>query len=407
MKKNILTKRSNKPKMLIFTLVGILLAPTVYADDFPALDSALPTQVDVAAVAPVFDFDGDGCLPSAGISRSGDQNGGLNPSGSLTGGCRSSNFLELSNTVHRYACAKSGGTTYCGHFYALYFEKDQILSGITSGHRHDWEYAAVWTADGVVTHGSYSAHGDLTTEDASSLEFDDGHLKIVYHKDGISTHAMRFANLGEIAENPYGAFVIPPIISWYEFTGSGWNNLVMRTLLNNYDYGSANLPMSDGNFLQNLNEFKPDSYPQFRNADVLDTNTGVNEKWTQFINNASGLCMDISGAKMADGTDVMQWTCNGENWQQWYWEESSGLIRSLQDPRFCLDNSSVFENGADIIIWTCRGGNPQRFVNNGDGSFAVEVAPNQVLDGYGIGAGDNVGTWWNWGGTNQHWTLTP
>lgn len=223
----------------------------------------MPGFVDAASVAPTFDFDGDGCLPSAGISRSGQQNGGLNPSGSLTGQCRSNNFLDTSNTVHRQACIAARGSTYCAHFYALYFEKDQILNGIRSGHRHDWEYAAVWTTDGVVTDGSVSVHGDLTTAPASELAFEDGHLKVVYHKDGVGTHAFRFAGSNEAAENPYGAFVTPDIISWYEFEGDGLPNDTIRSLLDGFDYGSAVLPVRDGTFLENVNTFRPSGYPEF------------------------------------------------------------------------------------------------------------------------------------------------
>ncbi|WP_246624725.1 NPP1 family protein [Oceanobacter mangrovi] len=383
---------------------ALMLAVNAQADDFAALDQAMPTAVDAASIAPVFDFDSDSCLPAAGISRRGDQNGGQKPSGSLTGACRSSNFMELSNTVHRYACQTSGSTTYCGHFYALYFEKDQIFDGIESGHRHDWEYAAVWTTNGVVTHGSYSAHGDLTTSAASELEFENGHLKIVYHKDGVATHALRFAKTAETAENPYGAFVTPPIISWYEFAGDGWSNLVMRNLLNNYDYGSANLPVRESSFLSDMNEFKPSSYPTFTQADVLAANGGSQESWQALVNNASGLCLDINNADMTNGTNVMQWTCSGANWQQRTLDTSTGMIHSLQDPRFCLDNSSVFENGANIIIWNCWAGDSQRFVENSDGSIGLEVDNNQVLDGVGSAAGDNVDTWWNWGGDNQRWT---
>ena len=160
------------------------------ASDFYRLDLALPYGVDIAAIAPVFDFDGDGCLPSAGVSRTGEQNAGLNPSGSLTGGCRSSDFLESSNTVHRHACETVNNNVYCGHLFALYFEKDQTLAGVQSGHRHDWEHAAIWTTNGVVTHGSYSAHGSLHTKPASQLPFQDGHLKIVYHKDGGCHHSL-------------------------------------------------------------------------------------------------------------------------------------------------------------------------------------------------------------------------
>gem|GEM_PF-5197328 len=57
-----------------------------------------------------FAFDTYGCLPAAGISAAGEQNG--------------------------------------GHFSPLYSVKDQALNGIESGHRHDWEYTAVWTVNG-------------------------------------------------------------------------------------------------------------------------------------------------------------------------------------------------------------------------------------------------------------------
>lgn len=397
---------NHKIGVTAFFLGAVVTAPA-FASDFPKLNQALPATVDALSIAPVFDFDTDSCLPSAGISRNGDMNGGLKPSGSLTGSCRSSNFLDLSNTVHRHACATSSGNTYCGHFYALYFEKDQIVNNVESGHRHDWEYAAVWTTNGVVTHGSYSAHGDLTTAAASELGFQNGHLKIVYHKDGVATHAFRFSSASEVAENPYGTFVTPAITSWYEFSGDAWNNLVMRTLLNNYDYGSANLPVADSRFLGSLNTFKPAAYPAFTEADVLAANPGVNAQFVQFVNYASGLCMDINNAVMANGTNVMQWTCNGGNWQKWYLEEGTGMIRSLRDPRYCLDNGGTFANGANIMIWACNGGNNQRFVNNGAGYFGLLLAPQQVIDGYGTSAGSNVGTWYNWGGNNQRWTLLP
>lgn len=241
----------------VWTVLGLTLVEPLWASNFDALNQALPATPDVAAIAPVFDFDTDGCLPSAGISRNGEQNGGLKPSGNITGGCRSSTFLNTSNTVHRFACTSSGGSTYCGHFFALYFLKDQILSGIESGHRHDWEHAAVWTKNGVVTHGSFSAHGDLNTSPASSLGFEGTHLKIVYHKDGAGTHALRFSAAGEAAENPYGRFVTPAIISWFELDGN------FRSLLNSYNYGSATLPLRDDNFYSNLNEFRPSDYPAF------------------------------------------------------------------------------------------------------------------------------------------------
>jgi len=250
---------------IVALLAAASACPVAHADDFARLDEALPAGVNIAASYPVFDFDTDGCLPSAGISRTGVQNGGLSPTGSITGDCRSSTFLQTSNTLHRHACVTSGGSVYCGHFYALYFLKDQI-SALGGGHRHDWEYAAIWTRNGVVTHGSYSAHGALYSEAAANLPTQNGHMKIVYHKDGALTHAMRFAESGETAENGYGTFVTPTIISWATMKGDSVTNAQLRADLNSFNYGSATIPMMDSNFLSNLNTYKPSSYPTFTSA---------------------------------------------------------------------------------------------------------------------------------------------
>ena len=257
---------------MLFYVISIFPVTNVVADDFAKLDYAIPSNSVINGTEPVFDFDGDGCLPSAGISRNGEQNGGLRTSGRITSGCRSSNFLDTSNTLHRYACQEKDGSTFCGHFYSLYFEKDQVVNHFGGGHRHDWEYVAVWTKDGQITHGSYSAHGDLFTREASELPFEGNHIKFVYHKDGATTHAMRFAKANEVAENPYGYFVTPTIVSWYELYGDGIANIDMRNRLNRYDYGSASIPLKDSKFLSNLNEFKPAGYPSFSVSSIESIN---------------------------------------------------------------------------------------------------------------------------------------
>ena len=264
------------PKTLLLHSVSLIViyalsSTNLMANDFAALDKALPASYAINGTEPIFDFDGDGCLPSAGISRTGQQNAGLKTSGSLGGNCRDTWFLNTSNTVHRYACKDTQNGDYCAHFYALYFKKDQVFSYFGGGHRHDWEYAAVWTKNGLVTHGSYSAHGDLFTKPVSELPMENSHLKIVYHKDGILTHALRFAKSNETAETAYNRFVTPPIISWYELQGDGIDNQGLRDRLNQYDYGSATLPVKDSRFLYNLNRFKPEGYPIFTEQDVLNS----------------------------------------------------------------------------------------------------------------------------------------
>lgn len=253
----------NKFMVPIFTMALGLSVGSASASDFASLDEAAENS-RVLEIAPVFDFDGDGCFPAAGISRTGEQNAGLDTTGSLGGDCRTSDFLNYSNTLHRSLCNTNNGVEYCGHFFSLYFEKDQVVAGWDPfGHRHDWEMAAVWTRDDVVTHGAVSAHGDMDTRDISQIPVTGEHIRVVYHKDGGTTHAMRFAGSSELAENPYGAFVTPPITSWFQMTGDGVSNSQMRSLLNTYDYGSASIPVKDSNFVTLINRFRPSSYPEF------------------------------------------------------------------------------------------------------------------------------------------------
>ena len=85
-------------------------------------------------------------------------------------------------------------------------------------------------------------------------------------------HVSELAKPGEVAENPYGQFVTPIIVSWYTVLGDGVSNEQMRNKLNAFDYGSAIVPLKDSNFLTNLNTYKPESYPEFTQASVEASN---------------------------------------------------------------------------------------------------------------------------------------
>jgi hypothetical protein len=126
----------------------------------------------------------------------------------------------------------------------------------------------------------------------------------------------------------------------------------------------------------------------------------------QFVNRRSGQCLDVSQANTADGTNVIQWPCNGGANQRWSYDEASGLIRSMQDPHFCLDNSGFYGNGANMIIWSCNGNSNQRFAFEAStGRIAVRNDPVQVIDASGPDAGAKVITWGDWGGNNQLWDM--
>jgi endonuclease/exonuclease/phosphatase family metal-dependent hydrolase len=126
----------------------------------------------------------------------------------------------------------------------------------------------------------------------------------------------------------------------------------------------------------------------------------------QIVNRNSGLCMDIAGAQMSPGTNVLQWYCSGDNWQKWSYDPTTGLIRSLNDPRYCLDNNGYYDDGADLKIWTCNGNANQRFtLNANDGTIRSRTNPIQVVDAVGAAAGNDIITYSDWGGTNQRWAL--
>lgn len=129
-------------------------------------------------------------------------------------------------------------------------------------------------------------------------------------------------------------------------------------------------------------------------------------RYFQIVNQNSGLCMDINNANLAPGTDVIQWSCNGANWQKWSYDGATGLIRSLHDPRYCLDNSGSYDNGANIVIWTCNGSSNQRFtVDEVTGTLSVRTNPVQVIDAVGTSPGNDVITHGDWGGRNQRWSF--
>jgi len=128
----------------------------------------------------------------------------------------------------------------------------------------------------------------------------------------------------------------------------------------------------------------------------------------RIFNKKSLLCMDIDRANTANGSNVGQWTCNGGANQLWSYDATSGLIRSMQDPHYCLDNSGSFANGANIMLWSCTGNSNQRFtLDVPTGRISMRSYPDQVIDAAGVTPGSDILTWQNWGGLNQLWWIKP
>jgi hypothetical protein len=97
-----------------------------------------------------FDFNLNGCLPSAGVSEEKDEDGkvvckpnpGIKPVGDLDGSCAYRDQLDKANTMYRKRCKASDGKEYCVRMFALYFVKDETMAGpVAAGsHTNDWEF---------------------------------------------------------------------------------------------------------------------------------------------------------------------------------------------------------------------------------------------------------------------------
>ncbi|MGH3759617.1 NPP1 family protein [Actinophytocola sp.] len=201
---------------------------------------------------PAFDYDGDGCYPTPAIGPDGALNPGLNPSGALDGECHDQSDLDNTNSYARSMCNNG----WCAHLYDLYFEKDQAVSGWDPfGHRHDIEHVVVWVSDGEAQYVSVSRHGDYDVFPRSEVAWEGTHPKIVYHKDGPTTHCFRLAGADEDPENHHDAWHYPALVSWDRFPAG------IRDTLTGADFGSASLGIKDSAFASNLAEAMPSGIP--------------------------------------------------------------------------------------------------------------------------------------------------
>jgi len=237
-----------------FAALGVMLPATAaFADPL----RNLPENANgyEASFSPAFDYDGDGCYAVSAISPDGTINGGLNTTGAINGSCRDQSDLDSSQTYSRSKCNNG----WCAIIYASYFEKDQAVHGSgLGGHRHDWEHVISWVdqASNQVEFVSTTQHASQRTYARSQVRFDGSHPKVVYHKDGASTHFFRLANANdEPPENHYHNWRYPPLVGWDGYPGG------LRDKLMNANFGSATIKIKDGSFEYLLGVAKPAGIP--------------------------------------------------------------------------------------------------------------------------------------------------
>ncbi|GAB0138053.1 hypothetical protein EsDP_00006300 [Epichloe bromicola] len=197
---------------LPFTTTGVDVVSTAIAaaagpaNPRPSPPRALPQNASERALQfqPLLDYDLDSCYNVPAIDAQ----------GNLAQGLKST---YQSNTRYEH-----------------YFEKDvgiEYVAGIASGHRHEWENAVVVVRqnEDLPRLVSASAHDGYDTREPLRVRFQDGHAKIVYHKNGAGTHALRFANArDEDIENDRGVWMQGALVDWNGFPSIKLRNRMVQ-----------------------------------------------------------------------------------------------------------------------------------------------------------------------------------
>ena len=242
------------PAAVLAALLTVLPATAALAD--PPRNLPAGAGGYESTFSPAYDYDTDGCYAVAAIAPDGTLNGGLKTTGAVNGSCRDQWDLDESQTYARSRCNNG----WCAIVYASYFEKDQAVAGSgLGGHRHDWEHVVSWVDQSTdqVEYVSTTQHSSQKTYPRSQVRFDGTHPKVVYHKDGGSTHFFRLANTNdEPPENHYHNWRYPPLVDW-----SGWPSIALRDRLMTADFGSATIKIGDGSFETLLTAAKPAGIP--------------------------------------------------------------------------------------------------------------------------------------------------
>lgn len=117
------------------------------------------------------------------------------------------------------------------------------------------------------------------------------------------------------------------------------------------------------------------------------------------IHGPGGLCLDMRGDRVLQGTEAILYTCHGEINQRFNWTPRGELIVG----NMCLDIAGGSRaNGARVIAWPCNGGrNQQWFVN---GTQIQSQQNGKCLDvAGGSQRGSPVVVYDCHGGENQRW----
>lgn len=143
---------------------------------------------------------------------------------------------------------------------------------------------------------------------------------------------------------------------------------------------------------------------------VHDLKQLLGTKMKFLVSAFNGLSLDRPEATQ-NGSSVHAWSAHGQVNQAWYY--SDGVIRSAENPEFCLDiEGGKYVNGTQVQLWKYHGGPNQKWVLK-KGVLRSYGNPDFCLDIDANCQGENGGRIQLWryengkylGGRNQTWEM--
>jgi hypothetical protein len=122
------------------------------------------------------------------------------------------------------------------------------------------------------------------------------------------------------------------------------------------------------------------------------------------VTGLDGLCMDVRGGAVNDGTPVQIYNCDGTNAQQWNVVAADNSLRSLGK---CLDVAGGgTANGTLVDLYDCDGTGAQVWVPQGNGEL-LNPQSGRCLDdpNFSTAPGTQLEVWDCNGGANQTWRI--
>jgi poly(3-hydroxybutyrate) depolymerase len=114
---------------------------------------------------------------------------------------------------------------------------------------------------------------------------------------------------------------------------------------------------------------------------------------------ASGRCLDVSGANSANGAQAQIWDCHTNTNQQF--SQNGQELRVMGK---CLDVAPNAAAGTRVQIWDCHGGANQQWTLNGNGTISsAQTGLCLDVNSAGTANGTAAIVWNCHGGTNQRW----